>query len=307
MRSTLATIGILVLAGAAFCGCRTVYDDTVVRMHDPGKGRSSDAVISMPVEREGALRSSHYRYACALPKAELDRVIAAMEQYLLEIFKALGPKREKLPEYADVFIAEDEASFRQALINAPDAVVDSDFVAVIPSRRKLVVLHRGRWKEFRRRLFRAQARLFFGDVMGQLPVWLEEGMVSFFEEVIIGGRGAETTFKIVGYSGKKLAGVQALMKSGTFPGLASLMAITKREKLSEADRLTAWAFVYWSQHSGRRSQTAFKRYVRALKDNKPDNVDIEEYLHMTVADFEKRWKEWLLRQEVYLKKGSLEQ
>ena len=114
------------------------------------------------------------------------------------------------------------------------------------------------------------------------------------------------SFKIVGYCDGKLLAVQKLIESGNMPGLSSLMAVTDRNELTEDDRFTSWAFIYWSQHSGRKSQRTFKQYLRAVKDGKSENVDIEKYLQMTVADFEKRWKEWLLRQEVYLEKGTQE-
>ena len=93
LRHKLASYAIVIFTGVVmFCGCRTVYDDAILRRHDHGRGKSPGAVISMPTKNEGALRSSHYRFACALPKPELDRVITAMEQYIVELLRALAPK-----------------------------------------------------------------------------------------------------------------------------------------------------------------------------------------------------------------------
>lgn len=298
MRRALTAI---VIMACVLFGCRTVYEGPVVRMR-ADTGGNPKGVIAVSQEKEDTLRSSNYRYVAVLPKAELDRVMAAMEQYHLEIFKALKPPVEKLPGYTDVVIPENEASFRKTVGAFPEAIVDPDFVAVIPSKRTLVVLHRGTWPKFSRRLFRAQARLFFSDYMPKLPPWLREGMVSFFEEAAVGGLGAETSFKIVGYSAEKMAGVHALMEQASGPDMLSLSAAMSRENLSEADRLAAWAFVFWSQHSGSKSRATFKRYLSAIIEKGFENTDIEDYLQMSVADFEKRWKEWLLRQEVYVDK-----
>ena len=289
----------------ALAGCKTVYEGSVMRMHDKGRGKPG-AVIAMPAQTDDTLRSSNYRFTASLTKSQLDRVMAAMDQYHLEMYRALGPDRKEHPEYADVVILDDEASFLKKIEDSPDAVVDRDFIAVIPSKRMLVLLHRGTWMEFSRRLFRSQARLFLRDFMPQLPAWLREGMISFFEEVTMGGLGGRSKFKIVGYSSEKLAGVHKLIKSGKLPGLKSISAITDRAKFTEADLLSAWAFVYWSQHSGRLSRETFKRFVGAIIEKGPENVDIGEYLRISLPDFEKRWKEWLLEQKVFLPKGKQE-
>jgi hypothetical protein len=261
--------------------------------------KEGQVVESAVVGAEDSLRSSNYRFGTPLPKPQLDRIMAAMEQYHLQLFKAVQPKWKKLPEYVDVYLPGDKLGFQQLVEGETDAVVDPDFVAVVPSKRKIVVLRESNWGQFRKRLFRAQARVFFEDCMPELPLWLEEGFASFFEEVTIGGKGADTAFKIVGHSTEKLAIVQALIKDDEMPALAELMALNDRANLTDKGRLAAWAFVYWTQHSGGPTRRTFTRYLRAIIDKGHENVSLGEYLKMSLDVFEKRWKAWLCKLEVY--------
>jgi hypothetical protein len=302
----LVTIVFLTLAGAVFCGCKTTYEPVSHRLPGEWIGEKGNPVKKPVQFKDDSLRSQNYRYSTTLPKPKLDRIMAAMEQYHLRMFDAIKPKWTELPKYVDVVVPEEKVSFREMVGDSDDAVVDSDFVAVIPSKRKIVVLYSEDWKDFSRRLFRAQARVFFHDSMPGLPLWLREGMVSFFEEVAIGGIGGETKFKIVGYNAQKLADVQELMESESLPQLSEVMAVADRENWSDSDRLTAWAFVYWSQHSGKGSQRAFKKYLKAI-ENGGENANIEDYLGISLQEFEERWKKWLLKQEVYLGKAEREQ
>jgi hypothetical protein len=292
------TTCILVLGCASLFACRTEYIS--VRRRLPGERVKEGQVVEKAVVGgEDSLRSSNYRFGTPLPKAQLDKIMAAMEQYHLQLFKAVQPKWKKLPEYVDVYLPGDKLSFTQLLEGDSDTVVDPDFVAVVPSKRKIVVLRESNWTQFTKRLFRAQARIFFEDCMPDLPLWLEEGFASFFEEVIIGGKGADTAFKIVGHNAKKLAIVQALIRDNELPALSDVMAISDRSKLTDSDRLAMWAFMYWSQHSGGPTRRTFTRYLKAIIRDGYENVSLEEYLKMSLGIFEKRWKAWLGRQEVY--------
>jgi hypothetical protein len=297
----LLCIYLLVFTGLLFCGCRTVYGPVKRRL--PGEQVREGGVIEKPVvTKDDSLRSQNYRYTSSLPKPELDRIMAAMEQYHLQMFEAIRPRWKELPKYVDVVIPESKATFSRMVGASGDVVMDADFVAVVPSKRKIVILHSSKWKEFSRKLFRAQARMFFHDAIPHLPLWLVEGMISFFQEVAIGGIGGETKFKIIGYNAENLNKVQELIKSDKFPELAGVMTIAERKKLTDADKLAVWAFVYWSQHSGKGSQRAFKEFLKALKGKSSGEVKIEEHLRMPLQEFDKRWRKWLLRQQVYLER-----
>jgi hypothetical protein len=299
LRRLCITTCLLLIAGSLLSGCRTVIEPQSERIF-LGTGDRPGPVIPVPDKLDDTLRSSNYKYIAALPKEELDRIMAAMDQYHLLLFKAIGPGRKELPEYANVIIVESQADLTDLAAEPPDTIVDEDAVAVSVAKRLLIVLHDKRWKEFSRRLFRAQARLFFADCLPGLPVWLQEGMVSFFEETTLAGIGGETKLKIIGYNGAKLSEVQELIRSGNLPTLAETMAIAQRGEFDAAHRLAAWAFVYWSQLSGKPSQQTFTRYVRDIKDQGAENVNIEEYLQTPLGAFDTKWREWLLKQEVYL-------
>jgi hypothetical protein len=289
----------LIASGTAvLAACHTEYVSLTRRL--PGERvRGGEVVEKAIVGVEDSLRTSNYRFGTPLPKEELDKVMAAMEQYHLQLFKAVQPKWKTLPEYVDVYLPGDKASFAKLIEGEDDAVIDPDFVAAVPSKRKIVVLRESSWSQFTRRLFRAQARIFFEDCMPQLPLWLKEGFAFFFEEVTIGGKGAETGLKIVGQNAEKLAIVQALIKSNEMPALADVMAISDRSKLTDSDRLAAWAFVYWTQHSGGPTRRTFTHYLKALVSEGHENVSLEEHMKMPLDVFEKRWKAWLSRQEIY--------
>ena len=278
--------------------CRTEYISVTRRL--PGeKVQKGQVVEQKVVAGEDSLRSSNYRFGTPLPKPQLDKIMAAMEQYHLQLFKSVQPKWEELPEHVDVYLPGDKLSFSQLVEGESDAVVDPDFVAVVPSKRKIVVLRESNWTQFTKRLFRAQARIFFKDCMPELPLWLEEGFASFFEEVTIGGKGADTAFKIVGHNAEKLAIVQALIKDNELPAIADIMAISDRSKLTDSDRIAMWAFLYWTQHSGGPSRRTFTKYLKDIISKGCENVKLEDYLKMPFDVFEKRWKAWLNRQKVY--------
>jgi len=297
----LATSWVLVFAMSVLCGCRTTYEGPVKRSLVTPTGKKGP-VIGITEKPKDFLASSNYRYATALPKDKLDKVITAMETYYMAMLKALKPRLKDLPELTNVLIVEDELSFRRAVAPYTDAIVD-DNSAFLPSSRQIVVLYREGDKKFFSRLFRAQARVFFTDFMPELPLWLHEGLVLFFEEVAVGG-GNQGVLRITGYSTGKLEKVQSLIESTELPQIARVSAIEERDSLTENDRLTAWAFIYWSQHSGRNSRFAFKSYLAALKEEGYDKVDIEKYLTMSLEEFEKRWRKWLLKQHVYATGGE---
>ncbi len=298
MGKVIITLCFLAIGCAGLMACHTEYLEHTRRL--PGERVEKGQVVKKTVSGvDDSLRSSNYRFGTPLPKPQLDRVMAAMEQYHLQLFKAIQPKWEKLPEYVDVYLPGDKASFTHLLEGEGDAVIDPDFVAVVPSKRKIVVLRETNWGGFSKRLFRAQARIFFKDCMPELPLWLEEGFASFFEDVTIGGVGADTALKIVGHNAEKLAIVQALINDKEMPALANIMVITDRTKLTDADRLAMWAFLYWTQHSGGPSRRTFTKYLKAIISEGYENVSIEEYFKMPLDVFEKRWKSWLGRQEVY--------
>ena len=283
-------------------GCKTVYEGPVERRL-PGEQVSKGQVLRSPVtmEQDESLRSSNYRYSAVLPKRELDRMMAAMEQYHLRMYKALQPPMKKVPEYIDVVIPATSEGFSQCLKGNSDALVESGSVAVLFSKRKIIVLHEDEWSKFSRKLYRAQVWMFFREHMSRLPAWLEEGMISFFEEVVTDSEGG---LRIVGYNAEKMAGVQEVIEAGEFPSLENLSGMHERESLGDKDKLAAWAFVYWGQHSGRKSKESFKKYLSAVLEKGFEKTDIESFISMKTVDFDKRWKEWLLKQEVYLGKNS---
>lgn len=298
MRRIIITVLPLACCLAVLAACRTEYVSVTRRL--PGERVQKGQVVEKAVEgADDSLRTSNYRFGTPLGKEQLDKVMAAMEQYHLQLFKAVQPKWKTLPEYVDVYLPNDKMSFMKLIEGEEDAVTDPDFVAVVPSKRKIVVLREADWSQFTKRLFRAQARIFFQDCMPQLPLWLGEGFAFFFEEVTIGGKGADTGLKIVGHNTEKLAIVQALIKSNEMPALSDIMAIGDRRKLTDSDRLAMWAFVYWTQHSGGPTRRTFTRYLKAVVSEGCDNVSLEEHMKMPLDVFEKRWREWLTRQEVY--------
>lgn len=287
----------LALAGA--WGCKTTYSDEVGRRLVDGSGRPGP-VIPSPRQVDRSVRSSYYRYFGELDGKELDRVMVAAEEYHQQLLRARFGQRSKWPtlnDYVNVIILKDAHGFARRVAGALDAVVDAD-AAVVPSRKEIVVLHQGGGGKLFRKLFRAQARLFFLQFAPELPLWLHEGMVSYFEEVEISAVGGASYLRIAGRSAGKLVQVKELLEAGKLPGMAE---ITQSKKLTETEKLAAWAFVYWSQAS-RKNKVALSGYLAAIRKKGYEKVKIEKHLRMELAQFDRRWKAWLVKKATELSK-----
>jgi len=255
---------------------------------------------------ENSVRSQYYEFITPLSRSEEDQVIARVEAFHAELSKAFAPGIREM-KVATVEILQDRAAFDARIAADKPEVAEPDSALFVKDR--IILAHLGVDAEsLFRSLYRHQTRLYLYDLTRKFPLWIEEGIVSFFEEVSLSvdlaDPASQGRYIITGYSADKMERLQTLLASGKYPNFRELVQITQRSDFTEEHRLISWGFTYWAQVGGANNREAFKNYLRAVRENGAENVNIEDFLGMSLEEFQKKWQKWILKQEVYKKGGD---
>lgn len=248
---------------------------------------------------EGFVRSQNYKFITPLQRSEEDQVIARVEAFHAELSKAFAPGIHER-KVTTVEILQDKATFDARVSQNKPEILEPDSALYVEAR--IILVHLGvDAQPLFRALFRHETRLYLYDLSRRFPLWIEEGIVSFFEEVSI----SEERYRITGYSADKMEKLQALIASGDYPRFSQLIQLTQRADFTEEDRLVSWGFTYWAQVGGpNTNRVAYKNYLRAVLEKGAESVNIEDFLSMPLEEFQKRWEKWILKQEIYRKGGD---
>lgn len=248
---------------------------------------------------ETAIRSQNYKFITPLSRSEEDGVIARVEVFHAELCKAFSPGVHER-KVATIEIVSDKEAFTARVSQDKPEVLEPDSALFIKTR--VILVHLGvDTQPLFRALFRHQTRLYLYDLTRRFPLWIEEGIISFFEEVSV----SQERYRITGYSADKMERLQALLTSGNYPQFRQLTQLTQSSDFTEQHRLVSWGFTYWAQIGGpNTNRVVYKNYLRAVLEKGAENVNIEDFLHMTLEEFQKRWEKWILKQEIYKKGGD---
>jgi hypothetical protein len=256
---------------------------------------------------EDSARSQYYKFITPLSRSEEDKVIARVEAFHAELSKAFAPGIREM-KVATVEILQDKAAFDARVAAGKPEVTEPDSALFVKDR--IILAHLGAdTQALFRALYRHQTRLYLYDLTRKFPLWIEEGIVSFFEEVSLSVDLADPALQgryiITGYSADKMERLQTLLASGKYPDFRGLVQITQKSDFTEEHRLISWGFAYWAQVGGpNTNRVVYKNYLRAVLEKGAENVNIEDFLGMTLEEFQKKWQNWILKQEIYKKGGE---
>lgn len=127
------------------------------------------------------------------------------------------------------------------------------------------------------------------------PIWLNEGFAVYFENSHFDGRKLDTGRIPVA----RLRRLQKQMAAGEHVTLAKLFA-TDRKKFTVDCYGSAWALVFWLAHSGdeqtlRHHQAVLSKFGGDCRRGRRDGKRLAAYLGLTMEQFEKKWKDWVLK------------
>lgn len=277
--------------------CAGTGEASAARRAGKRESAGSAAQASAAKSEEEPVSSQNYKFVTPLERSEEDKVIVRVEAFHTELDRAFSP-RARQRKLATVEILQDKTAFQARVTRDKPEVLEQDSALYVKDRVILVHLGLDSGNLFRT-IFRNQTRLYLYDLTRNFPLWIEEGLVSFFEEVTV----SENRYIITGYSADKMSELQALLKSGNYPGFKELVQITQRKDFTESHRLISWGFTYWAQVGSDANRTVYNNYLRAVMEKGADNVNIEDFLNMSLEEFQKKWQNWILKKQIY-KKGD---
>ncbi|MFH1422656.1 MAG: hypothetical protein ABIH42_08110 [Planctomycetota bacterium] len=275
-----------------FLSCTQPCHDSVT------KNRQSTNNINQPyvVTLSEPTNTQNYIFITPLEQNEELKIKARVDVFYKEVKKALSPEHaEKEP--VTIEILPNEKQFSEKTEKEKPEVLDKNSALYPAKRLILVYLNDEDAEPLLRAIFRNQTRLFIYKLTDKFPLWIEEGIVSFFEETVI----SDTGYRITGYSADKLEKLQTLIKTNACPHFEELVKITERSDFKEAHELVSWGFTYWAQMGSQSSSRIkiYKSYLRAILEKGAKNVNLEDYTKISMEEFENKWADWILKQEVF--------
>ena len=266
-RSTLILVG-CVLAGCVLPGCTP--------LREPG-------TVSPParhsVRFDQLLVQSDFRLP---PDHPLFNDLNQLQYHIIDTLQLFPPK-----DTVVVYLFEDEPTY-QRYITAAFPNLPKRRAYFVGSEYELGVY--GFWGEkFREDLRHEYTHGILHSSLGDVPLWLDEGLAEFFEVADSSGRSRNPRY---------VDQLTAAVDHGWKPGIKRLEDIREFSHLQQMDYAEAWAWIHFMLLHSVESKKVLTDYLADLRHSKSPKL-ISKRLREVIPDFERRFISHLqgLRQE----------
>lgn len=271
---------------ATLIGCKVVYYDDDSRERTEGDSESTFIILNYRVLWE------------TVDERTLQLLAVNLKAFNRLLQMRLGRPRRAMPQMV-MRLYENPDEFEKMV--GRDGVVRYGSGAVEPGNRAVHLLLKGDVMDALKRIHTYVYLLSFSS---DFPAWVVEGFIEYFGDAeLVGGQ-----FVVPFRSGKKL---KDFVESATSTRLSDVINAPKGTEFSKAERLWAWALIYWFMRVYPKKgdvlarKKALMRYLLRIMEEGASSVSFEESMGRSTEEIEEavlRWAEKRSKEDAKVRK-----